>query len=66
MSNPILSLAEISAAILSYNSDHTECLPQAIKHDRVSSKNRPEVTLVSAGRMRRHDDGIGRESRPIR
>jgi hypothetical protein len=60
MSNHSQSLAEISAAILSYNSDPAmERQNRAVEQDQATDEKRPDVQVVSAGRMRRHDDRLG-------
>jgi hypothetical protein len=57
MSNDASSLAAISAAILSYNSDDATNSPlQTIKDESGVGKPLPTARLVTAMRMRRHED----------
>jgi hypothetical protein len=67
MSNHSESLAEISAAILSYNWDPIKS-PQerAIEQERAAGNQRPVGAQVPIGRMRRYDDRIGLGYRPNR
>jgi hypothetical protein len=67
MSNDPWSLAEISAAILSYNSDRSQSAKLTPKDERAPSKNGPALELAWVGKMRRHDDQKkGSEYWPIR
>jgi hypothetical protein len=57
MSNDASSLAAISAAILSYNSDGAaKCPARTIKDESGVGKALPSAGFVTPGRMRRHDD----------
>jgi hypothetical protein len=57
MSNDASSLAAISAALLSYNSDDaTNPVAQTIKDENVVGQPIPAARLVTAMRMRRHED----------
>jgi hypothetical protein len=65
MSNDTWSLADISAAILSYNSAHiAESQRRTIKDEIVVGK--PTPPSIIPGRMRRHDDQDGPGRWPIR
>jgi hypothetical protein len=65
MSNDTWTLAEISRAILSYNSAGAPELAKAIKNERELGKE-PPAKLPSAERMRRYDDQQGSAFWPLR